>query len=88
MARWLICFDNVPLAALPQNLILAIWGVLTARPTRIDLWELGGIQLSLAANDLWRLFTDPGGIDDEFERIGVLVLLHQLEVDKPSGVRN
>jgi hypothetical protein len=87
VARWLICFDNVPLAALPHNLIRHM-GVLSARQTRIDLWELGGIQLSLAANDLWRLFTDPGGIDDEFERIGVLVLLHQLEVDKPSGVRN
>jgi hypothetical protein len=37
---------------------------------------------SLAAGDLWRLFIDPGGIDDEFERVGVLALLNQLEIDK------
>jgi hypothetical protein len=43
---------------------------------------------SFAASDLWRLFTDPRRIDDEFKRIGVLVLLHQLEVDKPFSVRN
>jgi len=43
---------------------------------------------SLAAGDLWRLFIDPGGIDDEFERVGVLVLLNQLEIDKPFGIRN
>src|SRR5262249_29902485 len=43
---------------------------------------------SLVTGYLWRLFTNPGGIDDEFERVRVLVLLHQLEVDKPFGVRD
>src|ERR1700678_2498308 len=43
------------------------------------------IPASHAAGDLWRLLLDPGGIDDEFERVRVLVLLHQLEIDKPFG---
>ncbi len=30
-------------------------------------------------------FSDLSGIDDEFERVRILVLLHQLEVDKPFG---
>jgi hypothetical protein len=46
------------------------------------------IPPSHAAGDLWRLLLDPGGIDDEFERVRVLVLLHQLEIDKPFGTRN
>jgi hypothetical protein len=40
----------------------------------------------VAITHLRRLFPDPTGIDDEFERIRVLVLLHQLEVDESFGV--
>jgi hypothetical protein len=43
---------------------------------------------SFADGDLRRLFTDSGGIDDEFKRVRVLVLLHQLEVDKPFCPRD
>ena len=41
---------------------------------------------SLGGSHLRRLFADLPGIKDEFERIGILVLLHQLEVYKPFDI--
>ena len=38
---------------------------------------------SFAWIDLWRLFTNPAGIDNEFERIRVLILFHQLQIGEP-----
>jgi hypothetical protein len=32
------------------------------------------------------LLPDLSRVDDEFERVGILVLLHQLEVDEPFGI--
>ncbi len=43
-------------------------------------------QRSLALSQLRRLLSNSSGIDYEFERIRILVLLHELEVDEPSGV--
>src|SRR5579864_1045120 len=40
----------------------------------------------LAAGHRWYLFADPGGVDDEFERIRIFMLLHQLEVNQSSRV--
>src|ERR1700733_2269210 len=41
---------------------------------------------SLGRSHLRRLFPDLSGVDDKFERVSILVLLHQLEVDKPFGI--
>ena len=42
-------------------------------------------QRSLALNHLRRLLPDPSRIDDEFERVRILILFHQLEIDEPFG---
>jgi hypothetical protein len=41
---------------------------------------------SLSGRHLRRLFGDFAGVKDEFERIGILVFLHQLEVHEPLGI--
>src|ERR1700693_3660572 len=41
---------------------------------------------SLGRSHLRRLFPDLSGVVDKFERVSILVLLHQLEVDKPFGI--
>src|SRR5262245_48804455 len=43
-------------------------------------------QQSLGRCYLWRLFADLCRVDDEFERVRVLVLLHQFEVDEPFRI--
>ena len=45
-----------------------------------------GLGRSLGGGHLRRLFADLPGIKDEFERIGILVLLHQFEVDEAPGI--
>jgi hypothetical protein len=45
-----------------------------------------GLGRSFGGGHLRRLFADLPGIKDEFERIGILVLLHQLEVDEAPGI--
>src|SRR5260370_32271519 len=56
--------------------------------TRLPFW---GVKVqprsSLGRTHLRRLFSDLSRVDDEFERVGILVLLHQLEVYKPFGIR-
>jgi hypothetical protein len=44
------------------------------------------LQQSLGRCHLWRLFADLCRVDDEFERVGILVLLHQFEVDEPFRI--
>ena len=41
---------------------------------------------SLSGGHLRRLFGDFAGVKDEFERIGILIFLHQLEVHEPLGI--
>src|SRR5215471_13278507 len=43
-------------------------------------------QTSFAGIDLRRLLADLCRVDDEFERISVLILLHQFQVNQPFGV--
>ena len=43
-------------------------------------------QTSFGRVDLRRLLTDLCRIDDELERISILILLHQLQVNEPFGV--
>ena len=45
-----------------------------------------GLGRSLGGSHLRRLFANLPGIKDEFERIGILVLLHQLEIHEPLGI--
>ena len=45
-----------------------------------------GLGRSLGGGHLRRLFGDFAGVKDEFERIGILVLLHQLEIHEPLGI--
>ncbi len=47
---------------------------------------LSGVYSSFARSHLWRLFPGLSRVDDEFERVGILVLLHQLEVYQPFGI--
>src|SRR5712692_212424 len=47
---------------------------------------LSGVYSSFARSHLWRLFPGLSRVDDEFERVGILVLLHQLEVYEPFGI--
>src|SRR6266542_5046168 len=41
--------------------------------------------LSVLRINLWRLFANFPRIDDEFERIRILILLHQLQIGEPLG---
>src|ERR1700739_4102991 len=41
---------------------------------------------SLGRGHLRRLFADFARVKDEFERIGILVLLHQLQIHEPLGI--
>jgi hypothetical protein len=41
---------------------------------------------SLGSGHLRRLFADFARVKDEFERIGILVFLHQLEIHEPLGI--
>jgi hypothetical protein len=41
---------------------------------------------SPSRSHLWRLFPDLSGVDDELERVRILMLLHELEINKPSDV--
>jgi hypothetical protein len=43
---------------------------------------------SLGGGHLRRLLADLSRVNDEFKRIGILVLLHQLEVDEAPGIRD
>src|SRR6516164_1457334 len=43
-------------------------------------------KMLLGRRYLWRLFPDLRGVDDEFERVRILVLLHQLEVHQASRI--
>jgi len=45
-----------------------------------------GLGRSLGGSHLRRLFANLPGIKDEFERIGILVLLHQLQIHEPLGI--
>src|SRR6516162_3992798 len=45
----------------------------------------GSRLLNVLRIDLWRLFANFCRIDDELERIGVLILFHQLQIDEPLG---
>lgn len=45
------------------------------------------LHSSLGRGHLRRLFPDLSRVDDEFERVRILVLFHQLEVYKPFGIR-
>lgn len=45
-----------------------------------------GLGRSLGGSHLRRLFANLPGIKDEFERIGILVFLHQLEIHEPLGI--
>src|SRR5690349_18392484 len=45
-----------------------------------------GLGRSLGGSHLRRLFGDFAGVKDEFERIGILVLLHQLQIHEPLGI--
>src|SRR4029077_12278462 len=50
-------------------------------------WILGRLSVSsLVTGHLWSLFADLPRVNDEFERVSILNLFHQLEVDKPFGV--
>jgi len=51
-------------------------------PWHLD--RLGGS--SLAAGHLRCLFSDLPRVNDEFERVCILIFFHQLEVDEPFGV--
>jgi hypothetical protein len=42
-------------------------------------------RLNVLRIDLRRLFANFCRIDDEFERIGVLALFHQLQINEPLG---
>src|SRR6266446_1012143 len=45
------------------------------------------LQLSsLTTGHLWRLFSHLPRVNDELERVRILMLFHQFEVDKPFGV--
>src|SRR5256884_468392 len=46
------------------------------------------VRPSLGQRQLRSFFADLGGIKDEFKWIGILVLLHQLEIDEASGLRH
>ena len=45
-----------------------------------------GLGRSLGGSHLGRLFANLPGIKDEFERIGILVFLHQLEIHEPLAL--
>ena len=47
-----------------------------------------GLGRSLGGSHLRYLFPNLSRVNDEFERIGILGLLHQLEVDEPPGIRH
>src|SRR5215813_11724644 len=53
------------------------------RPTRIRAITLHTHSHLSAWIDLRRLLTDFSRIDDEFERIRILIFLHQLQIGEP-----
>ena len=56
--------------------------------TRLPVWDVQAQpHCSLGRSHLRRLFPDLCRVDDELERVRILVLLHQLEIYKPFGVR-
>src|SRR5215467_15976165 len=42
-------------------------------------------RMPISRVNLWRLFAGLRRIDDEFERIRVLILFHQLQIGEPLG---
>src|SRR2546422_1695876 len=70
--------------------ITSVWPLTRCRcaaGTQLSPWALRASPLLLARSHLRRLFPDLSRVDDEFERVGILVLLHQLQVYKPFGIR-
>src|SRR5215472_17953264 len=60
-------------------------GIRQRHRKRTALSRGGSRFLNVLWIDLWRLFANFCRIDDELERIGVLVFFHQLQIGVPLG---
>ena len=60
--------------------------VLPICPSSAHNFEVKLLLSSLATGHLWCLFPDLPRVNDEFERVRILVLLHQLQVYESFGV--
>jgi hypothetical protein len=53
------------------------------------IWKLCRAAPDLFVDDHWRrLLADLRGVENVFERVGVLVFFHQLEIDQALGARD